>query len=151
MQSTPAESLRVQIIAEDGGVPMLNANHTLTLRLDDINEFHPEFEQPSYRISAQNTAPIQTYLIQVTATDRDGRDNIISYDLVPNVSSGNFSIDANGVIRNTMLLESQVSEDSYSLHWKSIYSCIIIIIFADLHHHCCCYGQRNARAPECHS
>ena len=121
MQSTPAESLRVQIIAEDGGVPMLIATHTLTLRLDDINEFRPEFEQPSYRTSAQNTAPTGTYLFQVTATDRDGQDNIISYDLVPNFSSGNFTIDANGVIRNTRLLQSRVSQDSYSLQWKSIF------------------------------
>lgn len=99
----------MRIIAEDGGTPMLNATHTLTLQLDDINEFSPVFEQPSYETSAQNTAPPGTYLIQVTATDRDGRDNIISYSLVPSNSSGNFRIDANGVIRNTRLLESQVS------------------------------------------
>lgn len=88
---------------------MLNATHNLTLRLDDINEFSPVFEQQSYETSAQDTAPIATYLIQVTATDRDGRDNTISYSLVPDVSSGNFSIDPNGVIRNTRELESLVS------------------------------------------
>ena len=99
----------MQIIAEDGGTPMLNATHNLTLRLDDINEFSPVFEQQSYETSAQDTAPISTYLIQVTATDRDGRDNTISYSLVPDVSSGNFSIDPNGVIRNTRELESLVS------------------------------------------
>ena len=141
MQSTPAESLQVQVIAEDGGVPMLNDIHTLTLQLDDINEFRPEFEQPSYETNAQNTAPTGTYLIQVTATDRDGRDNIISYDLVPNFSSGNFRIDANGVIRNTRLLQSQVSlvKIATACIGNQFYSCIIIIIFADLHNYCCCY------------
>lgn len=113
IQGTPAESLRVMIIAEDGGVPMLSVTHILTLQLNDINEFPPIFQQPSYARSAQNTAPTGTYLIQVTATDRDGRDNIISYDLLPDTSSGNFSIDANGVIRNIRLLDSQVSKDSY--------------------------------------
>ena len=113
IQGTPAESLRVMIIAEDGGVPMLSVTHILTLQLNDINEFPPIFQQPSYTRSAQNTAPTGTYLIQVTATDRDGRDNIISYDLLPDTSSGNFSIDANGVIRNIRLLDSQVSKDSY--------------------------------------
>ncbi len=112
IQGTPAESLQVLIVAEDGGVPMLSTTHTLTLQLDDVNEYPPIFQRPSYMTSVQNTAPIQTYLIQVTATDRDGRDNIISYDLVPDSSSGNFSIDANGVIRNTRLLGSQVSQDS---------------------------------------
>lgn len=111
MQSTPAEYLRVLIIAEDGGVPMLSAIHTLTLQLDDINEFPPVFEQPSYETSVQNTAPAGTYLIQVTATDRDGRDNIISYSLSPDTSSGNFIIDGNGVIRNTKRLDRQVSQD----------------------------------------
>ena len=113
IQGTPAESLRVMIIAEDGGVPMLSVTHILTLQLNDINEFPPIFQQPSYARSAQNTAPTGTYLIQVTATDRDGRDNIISYNLLPDTSSGNFSIDANGVIRNIRLLDSQVSKDSY--------------------------------------
>ena len=112
-QGTPVESLRVLIIAEDGGIPMLSATHILTLELDDINEYPPVFQQPSYMISAQNTAPTLTYLIQVTATDRDGRDNFISYDLLPDISSGNFTIDENGVIRNIRRLDSQVSKDSY--------------------------------------
>ena len=115
-QGTPVESLQVLIIAEDGGVPMLSITHTLTLQLDDINEYLPVFQQSSYMTSAQNTAPTGTYLIQVTATDRDGRDNIISYDLLPDISSGNFSIDENGVIRNIRLLESQVGKDSYGSH-----------------------------------
>ena len=110
MQGTPAEFLRVQIIAEDGGIPMLSVTHALTLQLDDINEFPPTFQRSSYSTNVQNTAPSGTYLIQVTATDRDGRDNVISYDLVPEISSGNFSIDANGVIRNTGRLDSQVSQ-----------------------------------------
>jgi hypothetical protein len=125
VQGTPAESLRVLIVAEDGGVPMLSTTHTLTLLLDDINEYPPVFQRPSYMTSVQNTAPTETYFIQVTATDRDGRDNIINYDLVPDSSSGNFSIDANGVIRNTRLLGSQVSRDTCS-HKEPIYSCIIL-------------------------
>ena len=99
----------MQIIAMDGGIPMMNTSHSLTLLLDDINEFSPKFEQPSYETSAQNTAPTGTYLIQVTATDRDGRDNTITYSILPDTSSGNFTVDMNGVIRNTRLLESLVS------------------------------------------
>ena len=121
IQGTPAESLRVMIIAEDGGVPMLSVTHILTLQLNDINEFPPIFQQPSYARSAQNTAPTGTYLIQVTATDRDGRDNIISYDLLPDTSSGNFSIDANGVIRNIRLLDSQVSKIAWPVLKANLY------------------------------
>ena len=112
-QGTPVESLQVLIIAEDGGVPMLSTARTLTLHLNDINEYPPVFQQPSYMTSVQNTAPTLTYLIQVMATDRDGGDNIITYDLLPDISSGNFTIDKNGVIRNIRRLDSQVSKDSY--------------------------------------
>ena len=109
MQETPAESLMVRILAEDGGTPMMSTSHILTLQLDDINEFSPKFDQASYQTSAQNTAASGTYLIQVTATDGDGRDNTIDYSIVPDDFSGNFTIDMNGVIRNTRRLQSQVS------------------------------------------
>ena len=79
---------------------MMSATSPLRLLLDDINEFPPMFEQASYETSAQTTAPNGTYIIQVVATDRDGRDNRISYSIIPNYSGPEFSIDANGVIRN---------------------------------------------------
>lgn len=100
IQGTPADYLRVQIIAEDGGVPQLSDTSPLTLQLDDINEFAPVFEELSYKISAQTTAPNGTYLIQVLATDRDGRDNIITYSVIRDRSGPEFSIDRNGVLRN---------------------------------------------------
>ena len=114
MQGTPANFLQVQIIAMDGGVPMMETSHSLMLLLDDINEFSPKFEQPSYEESTQNTAPPNSYIIQVTATDRDGRDNVISYDIVPDTTSGSFTIDMNGVIRNTRFLDRLVSHIHFS-------------------------------------
>ena len=92
--------LEVRIIAVDGGVPTMAVESTLTLLLDDVNEFTPEFERSSYEISAQTTAPNGTYLVQVVASDGDGRDNRITYSLIPNPSGPAFSIDANGVLRN---------------------------------------------------
>ena len=100
LQGTPADYLQVRIIAEDGGVPQLSDTSPLTLRLDDVNEFAPVFEQMSYEISAQTTAPNGTYLTQVLAMDRDGRDNIIAYSIVSNRSGPEFSIDRNGILRN---------------------------------------------------
>ena len=79
---------------------MMSTVSLLTLLLDDINEFAPTFEEASYEISAQTTAPNGTYLTQVRATDRDGRDNIITYSIIPSHSGPEFSIDRNGVLRN---------------------------------------------------
>ena len=102
MQEVSPESLRVTIIAMDGGVPPMRAESLLTLILDDINEFAPVFDQDSYATNAQTTAPNGTNLIRVTATDRDGRDNRITYSVIPDGDPAGplFSIDANGILRN---------------------------------------------------
>lgn len=100
MQEVSPDFLQVTIIAMDGGVPPMRAESRLTLVLDDVNEFAPVFERSSYETNAQTTAPNGTSLIQVLATDRDGRDNRITYSVIPDPSGPQFSIDMNGVLRN---------------------------------------------------
>lgn len=103
----------------------------LTVVLDDVNEFAPMFEEASYEISAQTTAPNGTYLIQVTATDADGRDNLITYSIIPDPSGPQFSIDRNGVLRNNErfpVVTNRVSLHTciHQMTYFSIIRCIYI-------------------------
>lgn len=124
MQEVSPDHLEVTIIAMDRGVPSMRAESQFTLVLDDVNEFAPEFEQSSYETSAQTTAPNGTYLIQVTAMDRDGRDNRITYSVIPDRSGPEFSIDSNGVLRNNErfpVINNRVSSQIQYYHYFCCY------------------------------
>ena len=69
--------------------------------MQDINEFAPVFSSSAYSTTALNTAPANTSLLQVLATDEDGNDNTITYSIVnPNENGISFSVDSDGVITN---------------------------------------------------
>ena len=102
IQSTPSDELVVTILAIDRGTPPLTASVITTIILSDINDFTPEFTQPTYTATAVSNAPVGTSLIQVEASDQDGADNVITYNIltVENSTNIEFSINAGGVIRN---------------------------------------------------
>ncbi len=116
VQSTPSDELVVTILAIDRGTPPLTASATITVILSDINDFTPEFTQLTYTATAVSNAPVTTSLIQVEASDQDGMDNMITYSIltVENSTNIEFSIDANGVIRNEEMFPSlQPNEVSF--------------------------------------
>lgn len=100
LQTEPNEYvLTVELV--DQGVPALSSSAMLTVYVSDINEEAPVFSMSEYFITVLSTTPTQTSILQVSATDADGGDNIISYDVIDDMTAfPEFSIDSEGVIRN---------------------------------------------------
>lgn len=59
------------IEAYDGGNPQLTANTTVIIQVTDVNDNSPIFTQTSFTALINESAPINSTVLQVTATDRD--------------------------------------------------------------------------------
>ncbi|XP_058268042.1 protocadherin beta-15-like isoform X33 [Hemibagrus wyckioides] len=79
----------VTITASDGGTPSLFSTTTLNIKVADINDNFPVFEQQSYSAYvAENNKP-GTSISSVTARDPDWRQNgTVMYSLVPSEING---------------------------------------------------------------
>lgn len=89
------------ILLEDRGQPPQQNSATITFLVLDINEFRPQFDSNSYFEAVLSTSPVGTSLLQVSATDRDGEDNMITYSIQnPPENILNFTVDSQGIVRN---------------------------------------------------
>lgn len=94
----------LKVIATDTGNPPLHAAKTIYLRVTDINDNEPIFEQEVYRGNVMEVADPGTSVIQVVAIDRDeGNNSAIIYSLLdtPNTHSQWFQIDAHSGLITT--------------------------------------------------
>lgn len=94
----------LDVIATDTGNPPLHASKTIYLRVTDINDNEPVFEQQVYHANVMEVADPGTSVIKVTAIDRDeGNNSAIFYSLVdtPNTHSEWFQIDSNSGLITT--------------------------------------------------
>ena len=67
---------------------------SLTIHIDGVNEFVPQFVQDSYFFSISESAETKTSVGQVSATDRDsGPDGIVNYFLIGDSNAKGFKID----------------------------------------------------------
>lgn len=89
----------IQVVAKDQGIPQQSATATVILNVQDVNDNSPEFYPKQYFVPISENVPFDTFLVKVTATDRDEGDNaMITYNLE---SGGNelFNVDSfNGVV-----------------------------------------------------
>lgn len=65
----------LSVIATDTGTPPLHASRTFHLRVTDVNDNAPEFEQSVYYANVLEVADPGTSVFQITASDRDEGDN----------------------------------------------------------------------------
>lgn len=94
----------LNIIATDTGTPPLHASKTIYLRVTDINDNAPEFENGTYHANVMEVDDPGTSVIQVVAVDRDeGNNSAILYSLLdtPDTHSQWFQIDANSGLITT--------------------------------------------------
>ncbi|XP_066572839.1 protocadherin beta-16-like [Amia ocellicauda] len=70
----------ITIIARDEGIPSLSSNHTITLKISDVNDNPPVFEKNTYTANiAENNSP-GISIFTLSATDADWQQNArISY------------------------------------------------------------------------
>ena len=92
---TPPGSQQVLVVqAEDRGTPSLFIQADVTIQLLDINDNSPQFVNEPSSISLPENTPINTFIIDASATDADlGANGEVSYSLTSDMSSLPFSID----------------------------------------------------------
>lgn len=94
----------LDVIATDTGNPPLHASKTIYLRVTDINDNEPVFEQEVYHANVMEVADPGTSVVKVTAIDRDeGNNSAIFYSLLdtPNTHSQWFQIDSHSGLITT--------------------------------------------------
>lgn len=87
----------LSVVATDKGTPPLHASKSIFLRVTDVNDNAPEFEQPVYHANVMEVADPGTSVLQVQARDRDeGNNAALSYALAdtPDTHAQWFQIDA---------------------------------------------------------
>ncbi|XP_055980787.1 protocadherin alpha-11 isoform X6 [Sorex fumeus] len=79
-EKTP--ELNLLLTATDGGKPELTGTVQLFIRVLDINDNDPEFDQLEYKVRLMENADKETFVIKLNATDRDeGVNAEITYSL----------------------------------------------------------------------
>ncbi|XP_015428085.1 PREDICTED: protocadherin gamma-A7 [Myotis davidii] len=73
----------VTITATDRGKPPLSSSTTITLRVTDVNDNAPVFQQPAYLVHVPENNPPPASIAQVSASDPDlGPNGQVSYAIV---------------------------------------------------------------------
>ncbi|XP_058398355.1 protocadherin alpha-11-like [Diceros bicornis minor] len=79
-EKTP--ELNLLLTAADGGKPELTGAVQLLVRVSDVNDNEPEFEQPEYKVRLMEDAAKETFVIKLNATDPDeGVNGEVTYSL----------------------------------------------------------------------
>ncbi|ALC37924.1 ds [Drosophila busckii] len=87
----------LSVVATDKGTPPLHAAKSIFLRVTDVNDNAPEFEQQIYHANVMEVADPGSSVLQLHARDRDeGKNALISYSLAdtPETHAQWFQIDA---------------------------------------------------------
>ncbi|XP_060035647.1 protocadherin beta-13-like isoform X3 [Erinaceus europaeus] len=74
--------LRLTLTAQDGGSPPRSGTTQVYIKVMDVNDNAPKFEQPLYRVQIHEDSPIGSLVTTVVATDVDiGINGEVSYSL----------------------------------------------------------------------
>ncbi|KYB28093.1 Protein dachsous-like Protein [Tribolium castaneum] len=77
------------ITATDTGIPPLSANLTVLVEVQDVNDNPPVFERNEYSKSVEESRPVNSQILQVTAVDLDTGNNArLTYRLLPGNNTG---------------------------------------------------------------
>lgn len=83
-------------VASDRGQPALNTTIPVAIRILDINDNNPVFEESMYRVMVNESRSVGDVVTTVTATDPDeGEFGRVGYSM--SGGSGVFTIDSNSV------------------------------------------------------
>ncbi|KAL3880626.1 hypothetical protein ACJMK2_032850 [Sinanodonta woodiana] len=73
---------RVEVFAIDGGSPSLTSSATIIVIVNDTNDNAPEFILPYYKFEIEENQPVDTFVGEVSAFDRDlSLNGVVSYNL----------------------------------------------------------------------
>lgn len=103
----------LQVIAEDLGSPRLSAVAQVSLSITDENDNRPVFSQPNYEFFVYENLPYNTSVDQLTATDKDERENgtiVFSFGN-PVPSSFPFALYSDGNIKVIRSLDREIQSE----------------------------------------
>ncbi|KAM4712410.1 cadherin EGF LAG seven-pass G-type receptor 1 isoform 2-T2 [Anableps anableps] len=103
-------SYTLAIIARDNGIPQKSDTTYVEIRIVDANDNAPHFHRDIYKGSVFEDAPIQTSVLQISASDRDsGSNGRVSYTFQGGEDGeGDFTIETStGIIRTARKLDRE--------------------------------------------
>ncbi|CAG0879401.1 unnamed protein product [Cyprideis torosa] len=90
----------IRVIARDQGTPTMSSTATISLIVDDVNDNSPEFYPLHYFVAVKETLPLESPVIQVSATDPDAGNNAVIHYFISSGGDGLFVIEeTTGVVR----------------------------------------------------
>ncbi|XP_069510262.1 protocadherin gamma-B5-like isoform X24 [Ambystoma mexicanum] len=102
------------LTATDGGDPVRSSTVDININVLDVNDHFPAFNQQNYKASISESAPVNSLVLQVKATDKDeGANAKISYIFSSISENGlnSFSLDAeSGDIKVKRLLDFETTK-----------------------------------------
>ena len=113
----PPDSEQVLVVqAEDRGTPSLFTQADVTIQLMDINDNSPQFVDEPSSFSLPENIPINTFILDGSATDADlGANGEVSYSLTSDTSSLPFSIDPSTGAVTTIATLDREQIDFYTI------------------------------------
>lgn len=105
------------VVARDGGIPQLSGTASVRVRVDDLNDWAPRFEQARYDIEVQEEleAPVDVY--QIKAHDKDRDENaIIKYLIIGGNEQNLFNINPDTGLISTAAKLNYESKREHRLH-----------------------------------
>lgn len=110
-----ASSYRVEVAAEDMGVPKRESGLVLVVSVYDVNDNAPVFDQLSYEVAIAESEPVNSRFFKVEATDKDsGVNGEIVYDIAGGNTGDAFGIFPDGQLYIKAELDREV-QDRYDL------------------------------------
>eukprot|EP00079_Xenopus_tropicalis_P034557 XP_017948328.1 PREDICTED: protocadherin gamma-B1 isoform X6 [Xenopus tropicalis] len=107
-------ALQIILTALDGGIPARTGISMIKIIISDINDNSPLFSQELYQVSLTESAPVNTLVIQMNATDADeGVNGHITYYLsrISKAAQQKFTIDTEtGEIRTKGTLDFETTK-----------------------------------------
>ena len=112
----PGSRQTLVVQAEDRGTPSLFTQADVTIQLSDINDNSPQFVDEPSSISLPENTPINTFILDASATDADlGANAEVIYSLTSDTSSLPFSIDPSTGAVTTITTLDREQIDFYTI------------------------------------
>lgn len=99
----------LNVTAADHGRPAKSSWQLVHIHVEDINDNPPRFMRPLYEAAVPENGPAGTFVVKVSATDKDvGTNGNLTYTIPEGIADGMFSVDSmSGTVTTTGPLDRE--------------------------------------------